>query len=70
MRVKRVLLGILVVGLMVVALSGMGWGDSNSDYGNAASDVSVSLSPTVKWHIPKWIYIYIYSFRGYGCRAN
>jgi len=56
MRVKKVLLGILVVGLMVVALSEMGWGDSNSDVGDSPS---VSLSPTVKWHIPKWIYIYI-----------
>lgn len=56
MKAKKVLLGLLVVGLVVVGLSGVVWGDVAGGTGNSPS---ASLNPSVSWTVPKWIVLYI-----------
>ena len=62
MKAKRVLLGLLVAGLVVIGLSGVVWGDDgsiSSNHGDAESGIATSLNPTVNWHIPCFIVMYI-----------
>jgi hypothetical protein len=62
MKVRKVLLGLLVAGLLVVALSGMGWAVLPTvveEVSSTTLEVSADTTVTVEWSVFRWILLYI-----------